>query len=331
MDSGMARPAIFFDRDNTLIASDEYLGDPAQVKLIAGAADAVARAQELGFARVIFSNQSGVARGMFPESAVHAVNARLDEMLRAANPKATIDRHEFCPFHPDGSIEAYRQESPLRKPAPGMILRAAEALGLDLARSWVIGDAPRDIEAGHAAGCRTILFCDPNLPASPAARSDSAISPDYRVSTLKEAMEKIEEATPNATTAPASSEPPISPDPAGAATPLVSTLTIPTLAGSIPPATAPAEVEVKTKSATDKLESIASEILRELRRQAQRDLDEEFSISKLLAGIVQMVVVLTLFLAFWYRGNPPLVLSTLVFALTLQTMTIALLIMGRQK
>ena len=150
----MKRPAVFFDRDNTLIACDEYLGDPAKVCLVDGAADAVARARNLGYATVIFSNQSGVARGLFPEEAVHAVNARLDEMLIDANPKAVIDRHEFCPFHPDASIDKYRQDSHLRKPRPGMIHQAAEALALDLTRSWVIGDAPRDIEAGKAAGCR---------------------------------------------------------------------------------------------------------------------------------------------------------------------------------
>src|SRR5688572_33495600 len=117
----MKRPAVFFDRDNTLIASDGYLGDPDKVALMEGAASAVARARELGFATVIVSNQSGVARGIFDEDAVHAVNARLDELLAAANPHAVIDRHEFCPFHPEATVERYRQDSDLRKPGCGMI------------------------------------------------------------------------------------------------------------------------------------------------------------------------------------------------------------------
>ncbi len=188
----MKRPAIFFDRDNTLIASDGYLGNPAEVRLLDGAADAVARARTLGFATVIFSNQSGVARGMFDEAAVHAVNDRLDELLHDQNASAVIDRHEFCPFHPEGTVEGYQQESELRKPKPGMIYRAAEKLALDVERSWVIGDAPRDIEAGHAAGCRTILFRDPRLPPSPAAREQVVVQPDYVVGTLKEAMSIIE-------------------------------------------------------------------------------------------------------------------------------------------
>ena len=187
----MKRPAIFFDRDNTLIASDGYLGDPAQVRLIHGAADAVARARALGYATVVVSNQSGVARGMFSEGAVYAVNERMDALLHADNPHAVIDRHEFCPFHPEAVVERYRKDSDLRKPKPGMILAAAEKLALDLKRSWLIGDAPRDIEAGHAAGCRTILFVDPELPASAATQEPAAIQPDFVAASLHEAIESI--------------------------------------------------------------------------------------------------------------------------------------------
>src|SRR5687767_4056640 len=170
----MKRPAVFFDRDNTLIVSDGYLGDPSKVTLVNGAAAAIARARELGYAVVVFSNQSGVARGMFSEEDVQAVNQRTDELLRAENSGAVIDRHEFCPFHPDGTIDVYARESDRRKPKPGMILAAAKAMALDLDQSWVIGDAGRDIEAGKAVGCRTILFHDPALKKSPAAEQPSS-------------------------------------------------------------------------------------------------------------------------------------------------------------
>src|SRR4051794_3820334 len=183
----MKRPAIFFDRDNTLIVSDGYLGNPEKVVLIDGAADAVARARSLGFATVVVSNQSGVARGMFDENAVRAVNQRLDEMLRAADAGAIIDCHEFCPFHPEGTVERYKSDSELRKPRPGMILAAAERLALDLRGSWLIGDAPRDIEAGHAAGCRTILFQPPDVAMSPAASQAWRVQPEFVVTTLAEA------------------------------------------------------------------------------------------------------------------------------------------------
>ena len=141
----MKRPAVFFDRDNTLIACDGYLGDPAKVELIEGAAEAIVRVRELGFAAVVFSNQSGVARGMFPEEAVHAVNHRLDDLLHEEDPQAIIDRHDFCPYHPGAKLAKYRIDSDLRKPKPGMIYQAQRLLNLDLQRSWVVGDAPRDI------------------------------------------------------------------------------------------------------------------------------------------------------------------------------------------
>src|SRR4051812_40283579 len=147
----MKRPAVFFDRDNTLIASDGYLGDPAKVIPVAGAADAIARARRLGYAVVVFSNQSGVARGMFTEEDVQAVNARMAELLLAENGDAVIARHEFCPSPPAGPVDVYARESDRRKPKPGMILAAANKLALDLERSWVIGDAARDVEAGKAA------------------------------------------------------------------------------------------------------------------------------------------------------------------------------------
>src|SRR5687767_1101131 len=187
----MKRAAVFFDRDNTLIANDGYLGDPNGVVLVAGAANAVARARELGFAVVVFSNQSGVARGMFSEEAVHAVNHRLDEMLLDENAHAVIDRHEFCPFHPEAAVDRYRRDSDLRKPKPGMILQAERQLALDLPRSWVIGDAPRDIDAGKTAGCRTILVKNGALPESPASVEVSEAKADFEVASLAEAMEVI--------------------------------------------------------------------------------------------------------------------------------------------
>src|SRR5438046_2065461 len=187
----LKRPAIFFDRDNTLIVSDGYLSDPNKVVLVEGAAEAVAKARQVVFVVVVFRNQSGLARGMFPEEAVWAVNTRLNELLKAAKSTATIALHEYCPYHPDATVEKYRLDSPLRKPKPGMILAATDKLKLDLGRSWVIGDAPRDIEAGRAAECRTILYKNPALPPSPAALEESKVQPDFVASSLAEAMEII--------------------------------------------------------------------------------------------------------------------------------------------
>jgi HAD superfamily hydrolase (TIGR01662 family) len=187
----MKSAAVFFDRDNTLIVNDGYLGDPAGVILIDGAARAVACARELDYRVVVISNQSGVAKGIFDEQAVRAVDARMDELLRLGDPKAVIDLHEFCPFHPEAIVEKYRMESELRKPKPGMLLLAARKLDLDLGRSWVIGDAGRDIEAGKAAGCRTILYRPRDVRPSPAAELDAAVVPDAIVARLDSAMDLI--------------------------------------------------------------------------------------------------------------------------------------------
>ena len=384
----MKRPAVFFDRDNTLIVSDGYLGDPAKVVLVEGAADAVARARGLGFATVVFSNQSGVARGMFGEDAVHAVNAKMDEQLLDANPAAVVDRHEFCPFHPEAIVEAYRQDSPLRKPRPGMITQAAEKLALDLSRSWAIGDAPRDVEAGHAAGCRTILVKDPSLPPSPAANSASDVDPGFVVGSLREAIDVIaretmgpaatEEAAPGTEVTRAEEEAEREAEAREAATmklaPAVTTPIPPTAA---PRAVAPAPVAIEaprpprearppqradaprseaTRSApgtssvvlhntgggasqnapapaagpasVGRLEELTEQVLTELRRQNE-PVVPDFSVSKLMAGIVQVIALAALFMAYFRTGNVQV--ATLLTALTLQCFTIALLIMGRQK
>jgi D-glycero-D-manno-heptose 1,7-bisphosphate phosphatase len=303
----MPRPAIFFDRDNTLIACDDYLGDPEQVKLVDGAADAIARARALGFAIVVFSNQSGVARGMFGEDDVRAVNARLDEMLLAQNAQAIVDRHEYCPFHPEATVENYRQDSDRRKPGAGMIHSAAEALGIDLPGSWVIGDAPRDIEAGVIAGCHTILFRDPSLPPSPAASEPERVQPDYMVTSLKQALDVIESADDEHT--PFAQEPPRekpAPDPP-------------------PPSTGSAPT-----TSISKLETLAEQILYELRRSKEQP-HTDFSVAKLLAGISQVISLAMVFLAYLNRNETTTFGALLLFAVWVQSFTIALLIMGRQQ
>ena len=128
---------------------------------------------------------------MFGEDDVKAVNARMDEMLRAENPEAIIERHEYCPFHPQAPVAKYRLESDCRKPKPGMLISAAAAMDLDLVHSWIIGDAAHDVEAGKAAGCRAILFNDRSLPASPAALASPRVPPDFVASTLEDAMNRI--------------------------------------------------------------------------------------------------------------------------------------------
>ena len=131
---------------------------------------------------------------MFSEADTDAVNARLDELLHITDRNAIIDAHYYCPHHPQAPIERYRQDCACRKPRPGMLLDAARDLDLDLTRSWMVGDAPRDIAAGAAAGCRTILYSDPSLPASAAAAEPGSAIPDFTARSLDQVAQYIERA-----------------------------------------------------------------------------------------------------------------------------------------
>ncbi len=174
--------AVFLDRDNTLIANDGDLGDPELVVVLDGAVEAVRRLHQLGYLPVVVTNQGGVARGRYGEADVERVHERLHELLGRDLPISFY----ACPFHPKGSVPEYTREHPWRKPAPGMLLAAAEEHAIDLATSWMIGDQPRDAEAGRAAGCRTILV-------GPASLQGEA---DHQVETLSEAVEVVAGANP---------------------------------------------------------------------------------------------------------------------------------------
>lgn len=146
------RPAVFLDRDGTVIEEVHYLADPARVRLVPGAAEALRLWADLGFARVIVSNQSGVGRGLLSVAQMDAVNAEMVRQL--AEQGAAIDAIETCTDVPsNGEAEAWNAWRGRRKPGPGMICHASAVLGLDLRRSWAIGDMLRDLQAGRNAGC----------------------------------------------------------------------------------------------------------------------------------------------------------------------------------
>jgi histidinol-phosphate phosphatase family protein len=152
-------PAVFLDRDDTLIRCTNHaphndLGAPDLVELLPGALEACRRLSAR-FPLFVITNQGGVARGRYAEPDVQAVHRRLSELL-----EGRITDYRYCPFHPRGVVSAYTREHPWRKPAPGMLLDLAQHHPIDLERSWLVGDAVRDCEAGKAAGCRTILVTD---------------------------------------------------------------------------------------------------------------------------------------------------------------------------
>ena len=140
----------------------------------------------MDFKTVVVSNQSGVARGIVTEEGLAQIHHQLEKLL--ADEGAYLDAIYYCPFHPDGVISKYRMESELRKPAPGMLLKAAEDLNMDLSRSWMIGDSYRDIEAGKRAGCKTILI---NNPVKPAVKNPSDPEPDRQAVNIREAVNII--------------------------------------------------------------------------------------------------------------------------------------------
>jgi len=148
--SATGRPALFLDRDGVVVEEVHFLHRPEDVRLVPGAAEVMAAARRQGIPVVLTTNQSGIARGLFGWEAFAATQSRLETLLAAE--QAAFDMVLACPFHPDGD-PPYRAEHPCRKPQPGMLLRAAERLGIDLAKSWVVGDRARDLEAGRAAGC----------------------------------------------------------------------------------------------------------------------------------------------------------------------------------
>lgn len=153
------QPAIFLDRDNTIIRNDDHLGDPTGVDLFDDTIDSLHRFNDAGYALVIVTNQSGVARGLFTEEDVQSVHDTIRSLVREASGGRDLLMHWYhSPYHPDGHVEPFNIEHDTRKPEPGMLQQAAEELDLDLPGSWMIGDTPRDIRAGQNAGCRTILL-----------------------------------------------------------------------------------------------------------------------------------------------------------------------------
>ena len=154
------RPAVFFDKDGTLIDDVPFNVDPARIRLARGANDAIAALTRAGYALFVISNQGGVARGYFAEAALAAVHTRLRELMHAAGGR--LAGFYYCPHDPAGHVEAYARSCDCRKPRPGLILQAARTHGIDLAHSWFVGDILHDVEAGNRAGCRTVLIDNGN-------------------------------------------------------------------------------------------------------------------------------------------------------------------------
>jgi len=181
---------VFLDRDGTLIEEVGYPTRPEQIRILGGVARGLARLAEAGFKRIVVTNQSGIARGLMTEDDLDRFHEALDEQLDLLG--AAVDAYYVCPHHPDRSAAA-RPDLAIacdcRKPKPGLILQAAEDLNIDLGASWTVGDTWRDVQAGQAAGLRTIKL--PAAPGHDAPRPADVPPPTAEAEDFEEAVALI--------------------------------------------------------------------------------------------------------------------------------------------
>lgn len=182
----MQMKAVFLDKDGTLIEDVPFNVNPHKIKLYPGVGEALAMLQAEGYKLIVITNQSGIALGYFDEPQIDGVIDTLAQLLQPYGVK--LDGFYYCPHHTHGKIEAYTIECNCRKPKPGMIRQAALEMGIDLAKSWMVGDILNDVEAGNRAGCNTILVDNGN---ETEWTLGGERMPTYIVDNLKQAVEKI--------------------------------------------------------------------------------------------------------------------------------------------
>ena len=195
----MKSRAIFLDRDGTIneLVYDSNHGifdsplNPEQLKVKPDAAYFVREVKTLGYKIIIVTNQPGIAKGTLSLENLKEINRRLLEAVGIDN----IDDVYVCPHHPTGylnEISEYVRECDCRKPEPGMILKAAERHNVDVSRSWMIGDGVADVQAGTAAGCKTMLVA--NIKVEHLARFlKNSIEPNVIVPTLRKALQELQQ------------------------------------------------------------------------------------------------------------------------------------------
>lgn len=183
------RPAVFLDRDGTVNIEAGYIHELENLNLIPGAAEAIRSLNQHKIPVVLVTNQSGPARGYYPESWVHQLHERLVQLLAAEG--AHLDKIYYCPHLPDGSVAAYSGPCACRKPEPGMLLTAAQELELDLSRSFMIGDKATDVEVGQRVGAKTILLTSGYGQQVLDGTYQHPVTPDHICDTLLEAWQDV--------------------------------------------------------------------------------------------------------------------------------------------
>lgn len=158
----MGKRAVFLDRDGVINVDRHYLHRIGDFEFVAGVPQALRRLQEAGWTLVVVTNQSGIARGFFTDDDYQRLTQHMHHRLADAGVR--LDAVLHCPHLPDAAVAAYRRACDCRKPAPGMLLRAARQLGLDLARSAMVGDKGSDLQAGRSAGVARCLLVRSGQP-----------------------------------------------------------------------------------------------------------------------------------------------------------------------
>jgi len=197
MNDNALRPAVFLDRDGTLnevVYNQDGMEDspfrPEQLVLLPGAGEFTRRIRDAGYRTVLVTNQPGVAKGSVTIAGLDQIHTYLRDLL--AKDGGGLDRICYCPHHPvgrPGFSSPFVQICDCRKPSPGMLLEAAKEIGIDLLRSWMVGDKMLDVKAGQAAGCRTILLT--RSSPEPLTNSTVSLRPDYFAGNLAQALDII--------------------------------------------------------------------------------------------------------------------------------------------
>jgi D-glycero-D-manno-heptose 1,7-bisphosphate phosphatase len=356
----MSDKAIFFDRDDTLIEDPGYISSPEQVKLLTGVPRALIELKALGYKLVVVTNQSAVARGIVTEKVLGEIHKRLEQLLAEEN--AFLDRIYYCPYHPEGAVKKYRQESELRKPNPGMLLKAAEEMDLDLDQSWCVGNSGSDIKAGLHAGCKTILI---DLPSRKLRLKPGEPRPDYKAVNIKEVVNIVKKYHRSTieTEAETQPEPVEEAEQVEQETEQITEVTEPVVQDAEPALQVaeqtPETVEPVISTEEQQLESVLQEPQAEPAEKAEREIAGEgteqllksintqlksmqrtnmfgeFSIMRLIAGIIQIIVLFCLLISIWFLISPnrqdSSVFIALGFAMVLQLMSLTFYIMHGRK
>ncbi len=315
----MSNKAIFLDRDDTLIEDVGYINHPDQVKLLDGVAEALIEFGAMGYMLIVVSNQSGVARGIVTEKTLGEIHDRLKQLL--AERGARLDGIYYCPYHPDGVVQKYRKDSDWRKPNPGMLLAASDEMDIELSRSWVIGNSGCDIEAGLRAGCKTVLL---NQSPHQKLPEPGQPNPDYKAVNMREAVNIIKKYHRSSRKHPAKAQSAPKPQTQSA------------LQDAEPRQHRESGTVLnEEKISGDRTEQLLNSILRQLKSMHRDDIFGEFSIMRLMAGIVQIIVLFCLLISIWFLMSPTRqddsVLITLGFAILLQLMSLTFYIMHSRK